>query len=153
VRRQPVRGGQNGRQARLTAADFAFYDTRRPYEVIMGTDRERPTRVMTFMFSPSLLPLSPDRLGRLTATRIRATAGMGDLTSQFLLHLARNIDHYSPSEAARLSTAALEVLATRLAHELDVPDWGRRSPAGTPCSPPSRPSSSSAWVTPACHRP
>jgi AraC-like DNA-binding protein len=115
---------QNGRQARLSAADFAFYDTRRPYEVIVGTDRDCPTRVMTFMFSPSLLPLSPDRLRRLTATRIQATAGMGDLTSQFLLHLARNIDHYSPSEAARLSTAALEVLATRLAHELDVPDRG-----------------------------
>jgi AraC-like DNA-binding protein len=39
------------------------------------------------------------------------------------MQLARNVDHYSPAEAARLSTAALEVLATRLAHELDASDW------------------------------
>lgn len=37
--------------------------------------------------------------------------------------VARNIDHYSPAEATRLSTAALEVLATRLAHEFDARDW------------------------------
>ena len=45
------------------------------------------------------------------------------MTSQFLLQLARNVDHYSPAQAARLSSAALEVLATRLAQELDVHNW------------------------------
>jgi AraC-like DNA-binding protein len=115
---------QGGQQARLSAAEFAFYDTRRPYEVACGVGRDEPTRVLTFMFSPSLLPLSPTGLRRLAGVRIPAAAGLGDLTSQFLLQLARNVDHYSPAEAARLSTAALEVLATRLAHELDVHDWG-----------------------------
>jgi AraC-like DNA-binding protein len=76
------------------------------------------------MFPPSMLPLSRSRLKELTAVRIPATDGLGDLTSQFLLQLARNVDHYSPAEAARLSNAALEVLATRLARELDVRDWG-----------------------------
>jgi AraC-like DNA-binding protein len=114
---------QGGRQARLSAGDFAFYDTRRPYEVSCGVD-ERPTRVMTFMFPPSLLPLSPSGRKHLTAVRIPPTAGMGDLTAQFLLQLARNVEHYNPTEAARLSTAALEVLATRLARELDAGDWG-----------------------------
>jgi AraC-like DNA-binding protein len=76
------------------------------------------------MFPPSLLPFSPGRLSELAAVRIPATTGLGDLTSAFLLQLARNIDHYSPAEAARLSTAALEVLATRLAHELDLRGWG-----------------------------
>ena len=80
--------------------------------------------MMTFMFPPSLLPLHRNRLRGLTAVRFPATAGLGDVTSQFLLQLARNVDHYSPAEAARLSTAALEVLATRLAHELDVGAWG-----------------------------
>jgi AraC-like DNA-binding protein len=114
---------QGGQQARLSAAEFAFYDTRRPYEVACGVDRDRPTRVMTFMFPPTLLPLSRDKLRRLSATRIPASAGLGALTSQFLLQLARNIDHYSPAEAARLSTAALEILGTRLAHELDAQEW------------------------------
>jgi AraC-like DNA-binding protein len=90
----------------------------------VGAGGDRPTQMMTFMFPPSLLPLSRSRLGRLAAVRFPASAGLGDLTSQFLLQLARNVDHYSPAEAARLSTAALEVLATRLAHELDVRDWG-----------------------------
>jgi AraC-like DNA-binding protein len=115
---------QGGRQARLAAGEFAIYDTRRPYEVGCGVGADRPIRMLTFMFSPSLLPLSPSRLRGLTAVRIPSTPGLGDLTSQFLLQLARNVDKYSPAEAARLSTAALEVLATRLARELDVPDWG-----------------------------
>jgi AraC-like DNA-binding protein len=114
---------QGGRQARLSAAEFAFYDTRRPYEVACGVDLNRPTRLMTFMFPPSLLPMSRGRIKDLAAVRITATAGLGDLTAQFLLQLARNIDHYNPAEAARLSTAALEVLATRLAKELDVWEW------------------------------
>jgi AraC-like DNA-binding protein len=125
-----VRGGnscvveQDGRQAPVSAGEFTIYDTRRPYEVVCGAGGDWPTQMMTFMFPPSLLPLSRNRLRRLAAVRFRADAGLGDLTSQFLLQLARNIDHYSPAEAARLSTAALEVLATRLAHELDVRDWG-----------------------------
>jgi AraC-like DNA-binding protein len=100
-----------------------MYDTRRPYEVSCAIDQDRPTRLLTFMFSKSLLPLPPSRLRQLTAVRIPATTGLGDLTAQFLLQLARNIDHYSPAEAARLSTAALEVLAARLAREFDVHDW------------------------------
>ena len=125
-----VRGGnscvvdQDGGQAHLTAGEFAVYDTRRPYEVACGVGGEHPTHMMTFMFPPSMLPLPRNRLSALTATRFAAAVGLGDLTSQFLLQLARNIDHYSPAEAARLSSAALEVLATRLAHELDANDWG-----------------------------
>ena len=115
---------QSGRQASLSAGDFAIYDTRRPYEVACGSGGDQSVQMMTFMFPPSLLPLSRSTLGQLAATRFRASAGLGDLTSQFLLQLARNVDHYSPAEAARLSTAALEVLATRLAREQDVREWG-----------------------------
>jgi AraC-like DNA-binding protein len=115
---------QDGRQARVSAGEFALYDTRRPYEVDCAVGQDRPTKLLTFMFPPSLLPLSRNQLPSLTATRFRATTGLGDLTSQFLLQLAGNIDLYSPAEAARLSTAALEVLATRLAHELNLDRWG-----------------------------
>src|SRR5215475_3355159 len=115
---------QGDRQARLMPAEFAFYDTRRPFAVHCGLGQARPIRLLTFLFPPSLLPLSRSRLPQLAATRIPATAGLGDLTARFLLQLGRNVDHYSPAEAARLSTAALEVLATRLAHEMDINDWG-----------------------------
>jgi AraC-like DNA-binding protein len=125
----PVRGPgsylvtQDGRQARLRPGEFAFYDTRRPYEVHCGVGEEDAGRALTFMFPCSLLPLPPSQLKQLTAVRIPASAGIGTLTSQFLMHLARTIDHCGPAEAARLSTAALEVLASRLAHELDVMGW------------------------------
>jgi len=115
---------QDGRQAQLSAGEFTIYDTQRPYEVACGVGGDRPTQMMTFMFPPSLLPLSRNRVRELAAVRFPASAGLGDLTSQFLLELARNVDHYSPAEAARLSTAALEVLATRLAHELSAREWG-----------------------------
>ncbi|HEY6502321.1 MAG TPA: helix-turn-helix domain-containing protein [Streptosporangiaceae bacterium] len=123
-----VRGGccvvsQGGRQARLLPGEFALYDTRRPYEVVCGPGRDQPVQMMTFMFPPTLLPLSRNRLRQLAAVPFPAGAGLGDVTSQFLLQLARNVDHYSPAEAARLSAAALEVLGTRLAHELDAHDW------------------------------
>ena len=115
--------GQDDRQARLLPGEFAMYDTRRPYEVLCGPGQDRPVQMMTFMFPPTLLPVSRNRLRQLTAVPFPAGAGLGDVTSQFLLQLARNVDHYSPAEAARLSAAALEVLGTRLAHELDVHDW------------------------------
>jgi AraC-like DNA-binding protein len=115
---------QGGQQARISRAELAIYDTRRPYRVSCGVDMDRPVRLLTFMFPPSLLPLSRSRLKDLTAVRVAASTGLGDLTAQFLLQLVRNVDHYSPAEAARLSTAALEVLATRLARELDVKEWG-----------------------------
>ena len=114
---------QGGQQARLSPGEFALYNTRRPYEVRCGVDDER-TQLLTFMFPPSLLPLSPGRVRDLAAVRIPATSGVGELTSQFLLQLARNIDSCTPADAARLATAALEILAARLAHELDHRDWG-----------------------------
>src|ERR1700759_455411 len=130
--------GQDGRQARLLPGgvalygtrppallrgDFSLSDTRRPYEVICGPGRAEPVQMMTFMFPPTLLPLSRNRLRQLAAVPFPAGAGLGEVPSHFLLQLPRNIYHYSPAEAARLSTAALEVLGTRLAHELDAHDW------------------------------
>jgi AraC-like DNA-binding protein len=114
---------QGGQQARLSPGEFALYNTRRPYEVHCGVDDE-PTQLLTFMFPPSLLPLSPSGVRDLAAVRISATSGVGELTSKFLLQLARSIDSYSAAEAVRLSTAAVEILAARLAHELANRDWG-----------------------------
>jgi hypothetical protein len=119
---------QDGRQARLAADEFAIYDTRRPYEVACGVGGEWPTQMMTFMFPPSLLPLTRNRLRQLAAVRFPASAGLGDLTSQFLLQLARNVDHYSPAEAARLSAAALEVLAASATSRRTTSPPASRSP-------------------------
>lgn len=115
---------QGGKQAVLAPGEFAFYDTRRPYDITVGLDGSPTVSMMTFMFPPSMLPLPRDGIRDLAVTRMPAAAGLGELTAQFLRQLARNIDDYTPAEAARLSTAAMEVLATRLARELEIRGWG-----------------------------
>jgi AraC-like DNA-binding protein len=115
---------QADRTAHCAPGEFALYDTTRPYRarnVWWGS-------CLNLLFPRALLPLAPDQVRRLAAVPMLARQGVGALTSQFLVHLARNLDHLSPTEAARLSTAALDVLAARLAHELDGED---RLPAET----------------------
>ncbi|MFG1948301.1 helix-turn-helix domain-containing protein [Nonomuraea sp. NPDC048826] len=119
----PIMVSQGGNTACLGPAEFVFYDTRRPFEVLFGAGEGGRVRGLTFMFPRSALPLPAAQLARLTGVRIPTTAGLGSLTSRFLMQLARDIDHYSPAEAARLSAAALEVLATRLAHEAGADGW------------------------------
>ena len=75
-----VRGGdtcvvsQDGRQACLSAGEFAIYDTRRPYEVVCGASQGGPMQMITFMFPPSLLPLSRNRIKDLAAMSFPAGA-------------------------------------------------------------------------------
>jgi AraC-like DNA-binding protein len=115
---------QNGGQARLAATDFALYDTSRPYDVRGGVrDRRSNAGALTLMFARGLLPLPPDQIARLVAVPMTASEGIGALASRFLEQLATGIDHYRPAEAARLATSALDVLATRLAHELGGDRW------------------------------
>jgi AraC-like DNA-binding protein len=117
---------QGDRRALVPAGAFTVYDVARPYSIGIGTAGDPgATRALMLMlhFPRALLPLPPSHVERLTAVPMPAGQGIGALTSRFLTELATGIDHYSPTEAARLATAALEVLATRLAHELDGEGW------------------------------
>ena len=88
-------------------------------------------------FPRALFPLPARQLERLTAVPMASGPGIGALTARFLVELAGGIDHYRPAEAARLATVALEVLAARLARELDSDGWPGRSqrPRTTGCCP------------------
>jgi AraC-like DNA-binding protein len=81
-------------------------------------------------FPRTLLPLPAEKLRQVTAVTMPAGPGIGALAARLLVQLATGMDHYTPAEASRLSTAALEVLAVRLAHALDsgqsVPPETRR---------------------------
>jgi AraC-like DNA-binding protein len=110
------------REARIGPAEFVLYDTARPYGISTTADAGF-IAVLFLVFPRALLPLPPSHIARLTAVRMRASTGVGVLTSQFLTQLAAGLDHYSVAEAARLSTVALEVLATRLAHEMEGERW------------------------------
>jgi AraC-like DNA-binding protein len=128
-----VQGGgvkeEDGQCVDLGVGDLMFYDTSRPYLAAFKPDVPE-SRVLLLRFPRTLLPL-PDRdLRRLTAVRIPGDQGVGALSSQFLLQLARHLDELGPADAARLSTLALDVLTAALANALDangmVPPHTRR---------------------------
>ncbi|MGI5170149.1 helix-turn-helix domain-containing protein [Spirillospora sp. CA-253888] len=112
---------QDGRYADLDVGDLVLYDTSRPY--LAGLVPEAPvSRLLILRFPRSALPL-PDRdLRNLSAVRIPGDHGIGALSSQFLLRLARHMDELSPSDAARMSTLTLDLLTAALAHALEAHD-------------------------------
>jgi len=115
---------QSGRQAHLPPATFTLYDSSHPYGIdISPSSGASAARALIVNFPRTLLPLPSDQVRRLTAVTMPAGPGIGDLTARLLEQLASGMDHYTPAEATRLATAALDVLATRLAHELDGDRW------------------------------
>lgn len=117
-----VRGGgtvtQDGRRAELRPGDLVLLETWRPYQVEHAPQLP-VSQVLLLHFPRSLLPLPATDLRRLTAVRIPGEHGIGALSGQFLLHLARQLPALSPAETARLATLTVEVLTTALAHALD----------------------------------
>jgi AraC-like DNA-binding protein len=108
------------RQADLTPGTFCVYDTCRPYRIDAAAPPGASTgRGLMMTFPRTLLPLPAQKLRQVTAVTMPAGPGIGTLASRLLVQLATGMGHYTPAEAARLSTAALEVLAVRLAHALD----------------------------------
>lgn len=119
---------QYGRDAHAEPGTFCLQELNRPYRI--GQDLEcadrggaEAVRALQLTFPRSLLPLPPKQLKRLAAVPLGPGSGVGSLTSQLLMQFAAGMDEYTPAEAARLSAAALDVLATRLAHELDGHRW------------------------------
>jgi AraC-like DNA-binding protein len=103
---------------RFGVGDMTLYDTSRPYLAEFAPDVP-VNKLLLLRFPRSLLPLPARDLRRLSGVRIPGDRGVGALSSQFLLQLARQLGELSPSETARLSTLALEVLTTALADALD----------------------------------
>jgi AraC-like DNA-binding protein len=116
--------GQSGRQASLPPATFTLYDNSHPYTIdLEPADGASSVQGLIVNFPRTLLPLPPGTVNQVTAVTMPAGPGVGELTSRLLVQLATGMDHYTPAEAARLSTAALDVLAARLARELGGDRW------------------------------
>jgi AraC-like DNA-binding protein len=109
---------QEGRRADFRRGDLILADTSRPYQTELAPDITA-SQLVILWFPRVLLPLPHRDLRRLTAVRIPGDHGIGALSSQFLLQLAKHRDEFSPSQAARLSTLALDVLTAALASELE----------------------------------
>ncbi|WP_211258888.1 helix-turn-helix domain-containing protein [Spirillospora albida] len=112
-------GEQDGRRTDCVVGDLSLYDSSRPY--VAGLAPRSPvSRLLVLQFPRHLLPLPERALRRLTAVRIPGDHGVGALSSQFLLQLARRVGELTPSDGARVSSLALDVLTTALAGELDA---------------------------------
>jgi AraC-like DNA-binding protein len=104
---------QDGREARLRRGDMTLVDLTRP-----AFWRMSAARIVAVVFPRSLLPMSPDEVGRLTAVEIRGDRGAGALVSSLTGELAAHVDDVTPADAARLGTAVLDVLSVALAARL-----------------------------------
>jgi AraC-like DNA-binding protein len=118
-----VRGGgvvvQDDQEVKLGVGDMVLFDTSRPYHGAFAPDIP-VSQVLLLRFPRSLLPLPARDLRRLSATPLPAAKGIGALSSQFLLQLARRMEELSPSDAARLSSLTLDMLTATLADALDA---------------------------------
>ncbi|MER5644283.1 helix-turn-helix domain-containing protein [Streptosporangium sp. NPDC002524] len=121
---------QEGREAGLAPTDITLYDTSRTFhawtvaeEPGPGTPRgSRPSVAdgLILQFPRDVLPLPASAAERLLAVRMSGKDGIGGLLSGYLHQLLAQPARRSPSDALRLSTVALDLVAALLAHELDT---------------------------------
>ncbi|GLY43070.1 AraC family transcriptional regulator [Amycolatopsis sp. NBRC 101858] len=110
---------QDGKTTEYGVGDLKLYDTSRPFGGEFAPDVPL-SQVLLLRFPRSLLPLPAGDLRRLGSAHIPGTEGVGALSSQFMLHLARHLHELGPADVARLSTLTVDVLTAALAHALDA---------------------------------
>ncbi|MBG0829025.1 helix-turn-helix domain-containing protein [Planomonospora sp. ID67723] len=124
-----VWGEQDGRNAELHVGDLSLRDSSQPYLTRLAPDGHA-AQTVCLQFARSLLPFAQRDLRDLLALRIPGDRGVGALSSQYLLQLARHLHEFSPADTVRLSTLTLDVLTAALAGALDahsaVPPHRRR---------------------------
>ncbi|MFI2458007.1 helix-turn-helix domain-containing protein [Streptomyces sp. NPDC019539] len=112
---------QAGRADTFGPGDLHLVDSSHPYDV--GPDREgdcRPVRGVGVDFPKALLPLPADRVHALLGRALPAADGIGALLRDCLTGLDRQADFLRPSDAPRLGTVVLDLVAALVAHVLEA---------------------------------
>ncbi|MCO1660912.1 helix-turn-helix domain-containing protein [Pseudonocardia humida] len=107
---------QGNRQAARRPGDITVVDLSRPARWVTG-----PARSTTVTIPRELLPLRPDDLTGLTATRISGDRGLGSLVSSLARQLPRHLGTLDGPGGARLGSAVLDVISTALGNRIDQP--------------------------------
>ncbi|GHE92509.1 helix-turn-helix domain-containing protein [Streptomyces fumanus] len=119
-----LRGTMTLSQARndtvLHAGDLALYDSSRPFGGETRCDDGAVRHVVAHL-PKAALPVRPDLVDRLLATRLTGDQGFGALLVHFLTQVTTKAGHYRPTDAARLSTVLTDLLAATVAQHLDRP--------------------------------
>ncbi|WP_436758839.1 helix-turn-helix domain-containing protein [Streptosporangium sp. V21-05] len=128
---------QEGREAGLVPTDITLYDTSRTFHAWTvaeepGSRRARGSRPsvsdgLILQFPRDVLPLPASAVERLLAVRLPGRDGIGGLLNGYLHQLITQPGRRSSSDALRLSTVALDLVAALLAHELDMDTSGSLS--------------------------
>lgn len=115
---------QDNREAVLAPGDLAVYDTSRPYSLAFDSN----CRTLVLMFPHDALDLPAGSVGKLTATRMAASKGLGRMISPFMTQLADNLDVLSGPSGHRLAHHTVDLLSTLFAAELDAAQDGPDHP-------------------------
>ncbi|HZC74026.1 MAG TPA: helix-turn-helix domain-containing protein [Jatrophihabitans sp.] len=109
-----LRTEQDGRQAIVRPGDLSLIDPARPSKRSFTAMRN-----VTVSIPRAMVPLRDRELAELTGVRIPGDRGAAALASGMTRQLAGRVDQVSASEAARLGTAVVDLLAVALAMRLD----------------------------------
>ncbi|MFD4658214.1 helix-turn-helix domain-containing protein [Kitasatospora sp. NPDC058444] len=102
--------------------DLAVIDSSQPYDVRVYGVGSGEARVegVGIDLPVSLLPMPPRQLRDLLGRRLSGREGSGALLAEFMLGLDRQAAALRPTEAARLGTVLVDLVAAWLAQELDA---------------------------------
>lgn len=115
--------GQAGRESRLNAGEFTFYDGSRPHEVShFGDGGTAHAASIVALIPYGSIPLTPDRLAPLLAGRMSASDGIGALIAQYLTRITSYPEQYQQADAERLGGVALDLISTMLGRYLVAED-------------------------------
>ncbi|MCM0677000.1 helix-turn-helix domain-containing protein [Micromonospora phytophila] len=115
---------QGQRQGALHPHAFALVDTVRPHGSSHRPDvpSDGPLYTVTALVPHAALPIPAGRVAELLAADIPSGEGMGLLLAQFLRHVVEHPEQYAGTDAARLDTIALDLIAGTLANRLNAED-------------------------------
>ncbi|WP_432251797.1 AraC family transcriptional regulator [Streptomyces sp. HNM1019] len=112
---------QAGREGVCHPYNMHVADTSRPFQVGVGLHCQG-IKMVGVEIPKVLLPLPRHKTDTLVARGLPGGEGMGSLLSGFLLRLSHSSRSLRNSDAARLETVLLDLIAALFAHEIDTED-------------------------------
>ncbi|MDT3397950.1 helix-turn-helix domain-containing protein [Streptomyces sp. B1866] len=111
---------QSRRDVSFGPGDLVIYDSSRPFSGFAAAEPGAVKHIVA-QVPQSLVPVRPDLLDRLVATRLPGDHGFARLLAHFLTQVTAQAHHYQPSDTPRLLTVLLDLLAATVAQHLDDP--------------------------------
>lgn len=99
--------------ATVQPGELVLFDTSLPHD---GW-RQTPGDMLHLTFPQELLPLSRRSIDQLIGAPLCAQTGIGALLRTLMTQAVRDIEHYHPTDAVRVSTTLLDLLGGLLANE------------------------------------